>query len=92
MSTKRIICTTIALVSCLLFTAFIPDCFAQLTLDINTSLGELNSDLAYCADNTFITRPMCVAEANASFNFQVDLNLAALSKCCCNSNIPACCG
>ncbi|RLD20965.1 MAG: hypothetical protein DRI69_05130 [Bacteroidetes bacterium] len=92
MISKKITCTIIAIASYLLFSSFTIDCNGQLNLDVNSSLDEFGRDKAYCIANYEWTEPMCLAEANASFNSQIDNNLNSFSNCCCISNIPACCG
>jgi hypothetical protein len=89
MSSKKIICTVIALASYLLFTGFAPDCDAQLTLDVNSSLDEYSQDLAYCAENA-TTSGLCYGEADASFNYSINQDLKAHHKCCCKNNLPCC--
>ena len=86
---KKIFCTAIVLASYLLFTGFVPDCYQQLTLDFNSSVDEYNQDRAYCAEN-HPTTGLCPQEANASFNYNVDQNIAAFEQCCCENNWPCC--
>ncbi len=81
MSTKKIICTAVALASYFLFTAFTIGCWAQLTLSVNAALSEYGRDQAWCESNTSITYDMCITEASASFNYNIDKSILAWENC-----------
>lgn len=81
MLTKKIICTAIVLAGYLLFTAFNINCTAQLTLDIDQSLADYARDKEWCDSNATIDISMCLQEANASFDFSVDQNIADYDAC-----------
>ncbi len=89
MLSKKIICTVLALASYLLFTGFVSDCYQQLTLGVIASSEEYDRDMALCANN-YPTTGLCPQEANSSFNYNIDQNIANFDKCCCENNWPCC--
>lgn len=81
MKRKIFLTLAICLISSLLMIAFAIDCWAQLTLDVNAAVAELESDTAYCDEYADFASHWCYTEANMSFNYNIDQALAAFDRC-----------
>lgn len=83
--------TALAIFSiCFITVAFTSvDCYAQLTLNINSSIGHYYIDVHDCAENSD-TYDDCLVDAGISLDNNIDNALAIHDKCCCENQQPCC--
>lgn len=86
---KKILTMTILLSLLVASYAFTIDCYAQLTLDINSAQEQFDRDMEVC-DNSALFGWICDYEANTAFDFNINNALETFDKCCC-LNGKTCC-